>query len=347
MGDFFVVNTSGDLFMAVAVVCVVIALGFAIRKIALTHLRILVGQTQNKFDDIPIVALETLGWRFYTGLAILVALETTVNFPETVSGIITAAFVLFLATYFIILSIRVIDALAQIYLENLSDDQKQVATLIPSVKLLLKIVVTIFVVIFAFSNIGINVTALLAGLGIGGLAIAFASQKILADLFSAFVIFFDKPFTVGDFIVTDDIKGTIEKVGLKTTQIRAFSGEKIMVTNESLVNANVHNLADVSFRKLTTTVPVAYGTSQAELDLVVKIVQEVISKQKNARPSVVSVAEFGEHAIMFEVAFKVMGATFDEAMQIRHKVHLDILDALEKADIELGYPIEIGLRRGK
>ena len=347
MSEIIALNSLNDLLSALAVLCIVIAVGMVIRRVIIIHLRRFVSSTENKFDDLSVLALETLGFRFYLILAVFISLFIAIELPNEYEAIIVPAFAVFISIYVIFILTRTVDFLANLLLTKLKDKQKDWVTLIPSIKLLVKIILVVFVGIFTLSNIGIDVTALLAGVGIGGLAVAFASQKILADLFSAFVIFFDKPFSVGDVIVTDDISGRVERVGLKTTHVRAISGELIIVSNESLVNTIVRNLESRPFRRIKTTIPIAYGESRDELNKASEIIKKAIQGHKKTEFSYTSISHFGERALMFETVYKVVDSTFNESMDIRHQIHIEILDKLQKAGVDLGYPIEISLRKSK
>src|SRR5687767_12040054 len=127
--------------------------------------------------------------------------------------------------------------------------------------IIVNIVLWILALVFLINNLGYNITSVVTGLGIGGVAIALASQNILGDLFNYFVIFFDKPFEVGDFIIVDDKMGAIEYIGVKSTRIRTLSGEQLICSNTNLVNARIHNYKRMEKRRVVFTIDVVYNTS--------------------------------------------------------------------------------------
>ena len=250
-------NTLANIISAIVILLGIIGAGVIIRTVVIGRIARVAKKTDNRIDDLILFVLRSLKVRFYTVLAILAALSFAISLPDTYETIIRGAFIIFIGFEVIRVLFRVTDFLVTEYIKKLGDAQETIATVIPALSVLAKSIVAVIISTFVLSNLGINVTTLLAGLGIGGVAVAFALQKILADLFSTFVIFFDKPFSAGDFITSGGISGTVERVGIKTTHIRSVTGEKIIVPNQSLVDSQVLNTADLSERRVTLRIPIA------------------------------------------------------------------------------------------
>src|SRR3546814_878321 len=136
---------------------------------------------------------------------------------------------------------------------------------------ILNVVIWIFGLVLLLSNLGYDVTAIVAGMGIGGIAIALAAQTILGDLFSYFVIFFDRPFEIGDFIVVDDKSGTVEYVGIKTTRLKSLGGEQLVFSNTDLTNSRLHNYKRMERRRIVFKLGVVYETPEKKLKLIPEI----------------------------------------------------------------------------
>ena len=311
-------------------------LGYLVRYFLIGYLSSISSKTDTCLDDAAFIFIKSFNKIFLLLLGVVVAIQFT-DFPKEVSSIAISIFILWFGIRLAVASSRVVSFLGKEYGSSVKD--KSLASALPAALIIVKIGIWLIIAIFILSNLGFDVTALVAGLGIGGLAFAFAFQKILADLFSAFVIFFDKPFSVGDSIVLDGLSGTVEHIGIKTTRIRAFTGEEIIIPNEALAGAKLSNISHREQRKHTLTVPISYYAEN--IDKVAPIVEKIVKKFEDVDFSHIVLAEYGEHAIMFELVFYVLKPDFDTSIQKRHEILLDILAALEEGGIELGYPIDV------
>ena len=149
-------------------------------------------------------------------------------------------------------------------------------------------------IVFLFDNLGYDVTAIIAGLGIGGIAIALAAQNILGDLFNYFVIFFDRPFEIGDFIVLDDKKGNVEYIGIKTTRLKSITGEQIIISNTDLTNSRLHNFKRMEQRRVLFTLGVTYQTTPEQLQMIPGIIKSIIEDQEGITFDRAHFATFGD-----------------------------------------------------
>ena len=337
-------NTPIDALIALGVVALIVGVGVGFQSVLLRRIVMFAKRTESSIDDVLVLVARSLGVRFYAVFGVWAAARFFLTLPPAAVSVLDAAFAVFLGLQVIIIVSRVIDFSIRRYVKTLDRGHRALATTLPSLGLLLKGIVGAFVVIFVLSNLGVDVTTLIAGLGIGGLAAAFAFQKILADLFSTFIIFFDKPFSAGDMIAFGDVSGTIDNVGIKTTRIRAFTGEMIIVPNEDLVRSVVRNTTDRPLRKVALTVPIAYSANMKKLVAVPDIIEKIVGAHEKTDFGHAKVREFGEHAIMFEVVYKTEGAGYDEHVAIRHQIHLQMLEALAAEKITLGYPLQSGTR---
>ena len=191
------------------------------------------------------------------------------------------------------------------------------------------------VVLLALENLGFNITTLLAGLGIGGIAVALAAQNILGDLFASVTIALDKPFAIGDFIVAGDVMGTIEHVGLKTTRVRSLSGEQIILANSDLLKSRVRNFQRLRERRIEFGFGVAYGTPAAKLEIVPGIVRQAIERQAGTRFDRAHFKSYGDSALLFEAAYFVQDPDYNRYMDIQQAINLAIHRRLEEERIVL------------
>ena len=195
------------------------------RNIGITKLRKLAKNTQIEIDDLIVKCLELIGWPFYFVLSVLVAFQF-IQLPEIVNRFFSYFTLIIVAYYLVKVIIEIINfGTSKIIKQREKEGEKLDASIVRLLNNILKVIVWLIAILLVLQNLGFDVTALIAGLGIGGLAIALAVQTVLSDIFSCFTIYFDKPFEVGDFIVLGDISGTVKKIGIKSTRIQSLWGE--------------------------------------------------------------------------------------------------------------------------
>ncbi len=189
--------------------------------------------------------------------------------------------------------------------------------------------------LFILSNFGVDVTSLVAGLGIGGIAIALAAQNILGDLFSSLAIYLDKPFAVGDTIMVGDVTGTVTYIGIKTTRMRALSGEEVILSNRDLTAARIKNLRRMTERRITCELVVAENTPAEALTRIPIIVQESITATKLARFGRVQLIRIDSGGFHFEVIYHVESPEYHVYREVQQAIMLEILQALKNASITI------------
>ncbi|MCK9614192.1 MAG: mechanosensitive ion channel family protein [Candidatus Omnitrophica bacterium] len=195
-------------------------------------------------------------------------------------------------------------------------------------------------IVFLLDNLGFKISAVLAGLGIGGIAVALAAQTILADLFSYFAIFFDKPFEVGDFIVIGDFLGTIEHIGIKSTRIRSLGGEQIVFSNSDLTGSRLRNYKRMAKRRVVFTIGVTYQTRLTQLKEIPDIIKNVIENIKDTIFDRAHFFSFADSSLVFEVAYYVLSQDYNKYMDIQQEINFGIKEELEKRGIEFAYPTQ-------
>ncbi|MDR5880445.1 mechanosensitive ion channel family protein [Caballeronia sp. LZ032] len=188
------------------------------------------------------------------------------------------------------------------------------------------------------ANMGVNITAFVASLGVGGVAVALAVQSILSDLFASLAIGLDKPFEIGDFIVFNDVAGSIEHIGLKTTRIRSLSGEQIVCSNTELLKNTIHNYKRMAERRIVFGFGVTYDTKPEQLREVPQIVKTAVEAAGTTRFDRAHLKQFGESSLDFEVVYYVTDASFNLYMDIQQRINLDLMTALSERGIEFAFP---------
>jgi len=189
------------------------------------------------------------------------------------------------------------------------------------------------VILLALENLGFNITALLAGLGVGGIAVALAAQSILGDVFASITIALDRPFSIGDFIVLDDLMGTVEYIGLKTTRLRSLSGEQIVIANSELLKAKLRNFERLHERRVQFTVALALDTPTEKLAKVPAMMREAIEAQPHARFERAHFKEVGNAHLLFEAAYYVSDRDYKSYMDTQQAINLALYARLQQEAI--------------
>lgn len=195
-------------------------------------------------------------------------------------------------------------------------------------------------VIILLDNLGIKISALLTGLGIGGIAIAFAAQAILVDMFSYVTIFFDRPFEIGDLIIVEDYVGTVEHIGIKTTRIRSLGGEELIFSNTDLTNSRVRNYKRMNQRRVVFKLGVTYETKLQKLKEIPLIIEEIIQEVRGVVFDRTHFFSYGDFSLDFEVVYYINGNDYDKYMDIRQEINYRIKEEFEKWGIEFAYPTQ-------
>lgn len=204
--------------------------------------------------------------------------------------------------------------------------------------MILRVLVWSMMLLSILANAGVDITALVASLGVGGIAIALAVQTVLSDVFASLSIGFDKPFEIGDFIVFNDVAGTIEHIGLKTTRIRSLSGEQIVCANAILLQQTIHNYKRMQTRRIVFTFGVASSTPPEKLRIIGKMVQKIIEDVGETKFDRAHFLAFTQDRLNFEVVHIVNTADYNKYMDIQQEINIRILEGLIENEIELALP---------
>lgn len=230
-------------------------------------------------------------------------------------------------------------SLEQYRQRSMSESPASVTT-INMIGLFVKITLWSVVLLLALANLGIDITALIAGLGIGGIAVALALQKILGDLFASLSIMLDRPFAVGDFLILDDYLGSVEQIGLKTTRLRSLSGEQLVFSNSDLLDSRIRNYGRMFERRVVFKIGVIYSTPRSKLKAIPGIIQEAVETQENTRFDRSHFAAYGDYSLVFESVFYVLMPDYNVYMDIQQAIYFAIHERFEQEKIEFAFPTQ-------
>lgn len=322
----------------------VLILSFTIIKIivgfAKKRLKKIAHKTVSHVDDVILIVLEKT-----TSLLILII---SLYLASHILTLIPSIFKIILSALVLIFLVQAAiwgNAIITLYVNEFTKKKKETdaaaATTMSAVSFMGKIVLYTGLVIIALDNLGFDITTLIAGLGVGGIAIALAVQNILSDLFASLSIVMDKPFVIGDFIIVNEYMGTVEHIGLKTTRIRSLSGEQLVISNNDLLSSRIRNYKRMQERRIVFSIGVIYQTTQEQLEKIPGIIQDIIKKQELARFDRSHFKGFGDFALNFETVYWVESAEYPIYMDIQQAVNLSIMAKFQEEKIEFAYPTQM------
>lgn len=189
-------------------------------------------------------------------------------------------------------------------------------------------------------TLGIDVTALIAGLGVGSIAVALALQGLLGDLFASLSIVFDKPFEIGDFIVIDEFSGTVENIGLRTTRLRSLSGEQLVFANNDLLGSRIHNYKRMAERRVAFIVGVEYGTPKEKLERIPELIREAVEAIPETRFDRSHFSAFGAYSLDFETVYYVLSRDYALYMDVQQALYLRIYEEFEALGVSFAFPTQ-------
>ncbi|MEZ4334764.1 MAG: mechanosensitive ion channel family protein [Myxococcota bacterium] len=260
------------------------------------------------------------------------------DLPERSAGVLRGIVTVALFTQVALWLIELVDAwLDRFRTVNLAENAAAVTSM-AAVGFMLKLFVWVGALLLVLENLGVDITALVAGLGIGGIAVALAVQNILGDLFASLTIVIDKPFVVGDFLVLGDHLGNVERVGLKTTRLRSLSGELLVFSNTDLLGSRIHNYGAMYERRVLFGLGVVYQTSHAMLERIPGMLREAVEAQERVRFDRAHFKQFGPYSLDFEIVYFVLAPDYNLYMDIHQAVQLAIHARFEREGIEFAYP---------
>ena len=287
-------------------------------------------------------AMEAFGYRavakFVFPTLVLAALYlavSVVRLEDPARSVATSVFVVLI----ILIATRFVVAVVNAFFRKASEREGPVdINRLKPLRSLSVFVVWVVGLLFLLDNLGFEITTVMAGLGIGGVAVALAAQVVLGDLFSYFVILFDKPFEIGDFLLVGDVMGSVEKIGIKATRLRSISGEQISMSNSDLTGSRIRNYKRMETRRAVFHLRVAYGTPTAKLRMIPAIVEEVVTAEEMAVFDRAHFAGFGEWNLSFEIVYNVVTPDYTLYMDMQQRMNLAICERFEAEDIEFAIP---------
>ena len=329
-------NTGKDIvvFLGIFVLSLIVLKIF--KQYVLKYIKNISTKSKIRIDDAILDFLDNVGWPFFIYVSLYIS-SRWLSLSYGIKKVLWYILVIQVVWYAIKCVSKIIDFVAKGYMNK---KREQDTSMIKVLSSIVKTVVWIIAFLLILSNLGFDITSLVAGLGVGGIAIAFALQNILSDLFSSFSIYFDKPFKEGDYITIGTDSGTVKHIGLKTTRIQTLQGQELIISNNEMTTARIHNYKRMERRRVTFMIGVEYGTSMAKMRKINGIVKEIFAKEKIADLDRVHFKEFGPFSLNVEVVYFVNSKEYIDYLDLQERVNLKIKEAFEKEKIEMAFPTQ-------
>ena len=331
-------NRISDYIIALLAVAVSLLFVKVVVRLFIKRLKKFAESTAAKFDDLAVKILEEIALPalyiscFYIG-------AKTLKLPSGAGSLINALEMIIVAFFAARLLIMAADWGINIFLAKQHQDPAAVRSF-GGMLWAAKLVIWALAAIILLDNLGYKVSTLIAGLGIGGIAVAIAAQALLKDFFSYFSIVFDRPFKLGDFIIIGDFMGTVEYIGIKTTRIRSLGGEQVIFSNTDLTDSRVRNYRLMEKRRVMFRLGVVYQTPLSQLKEIPKIIENIIKNTKDAAFDRAHFFSYGDFSLIYEVVYFVLNSDYNKYMDIQQEINFAIKEEFEERGIEFAYPTQ-------
>ena len=304
-------------------------------RLALKRLKSLAGHTSTRADDMLVETLGSTNRALMLVVSLLIGLSV-LDLPDRWAGRVSQLWFVALALQIALWANTAVTLGLRRHIQRAGAASASAAATLISWGL--RSVLWAIVLLAMLSNLGVNVTAFVASLGVGGIAVALAAQNILGDLFASVAIAVDKPFEVGDFIVLGSIAGTVEVVGVKTTRIRSLGGEQIVMSNTELLKQTVSNYKRLQERRIVFGFRLNYRTPPETLRRVPETVKAIVEESQSLRFDRAHFKGFGESSLEFEVVYIVLGPDYNQYMDEQQRINLRLAEELAAMGVEFAYP---------
>lgn len=304
------------------------------KSIIVRRFKALSKETRSDIDNELIKIINNISPLFY----FVIALYFPINFLSISPQVDFVAWAVFLVVlvYQVVVSLTIlIEYALKRFAQKSGGGAEQEHVTFAGLKLIIQLLLWGTGALLILSNLGFNINSLLASLGIGGIAVALAVQNILADMFSSFSIYFDKPFEIGDFITVGTDSGTVKKIGLKTTRLMTLQGQELVISNKELTSTRVENFKRMKKRRVVFNLRFVYSTPNEKLKKVEKIFKNVIDGIDGAELDRIHFFEFGEQSLNFECVYYQLSPDYVEYMDDRQAINFAIKEAFDKEGIEM------------
>jgi len=332
-------NTIQSWLIALGIMLVVWCALLLARRIAAGSIKHLVRKTALVWDDVLAALIPRTHSAFLLALAILSGAQP-LQLPADLDRGLRQMVVIVALIQVGLWATCAVTFFVKSYRERKIKEDPSGVTTISALGLLARLVVWVLVLLLVLANAGVEIAPLLAGLGVGGIAIALAVQTVLKDLLASLSIILDKPFVVGDFLIVGDLMGAVEHIGLKTTRIRSLSGEQLVFSNNDLLDSRIRNFGRMKERRAVFTIGVTYQTPHDKLERIPGILKAAVEAQEKTRFDRAHFKTYGDFSLGFETVYYVAVPDMTKYLDIQQAINLRLYADFEKEGIQFAYPTQ-------
>lgn len=344
MAEGFLGNSWQQWLVSFSVVAGILAAAYLARTFLIQRMEKIAAATVARWDDMLLVAIKRTGFAFFLALSLHFG---TLNLQLS-DRVDLGKKYLFFFFLFLQLGIWLTSMLRfagdNYSRENMSREPGK-ATMVSTLVIFGNLGIWVTMALLLLSNYGVNISALVAGLGIGGIAVALAAQNILGDLFASLSIVLDKPFAIGDAVNVNGMIGTVEHIGLKTTKIRSLSGEQLIFGNSDLLKSVVRNYKRMDRRRVVFNFGLIYETPPEKLHRARELVKQAVEKEKSVTFDRVFLNAFGASSLDFELVYWVESSDYNLYINLHHNILVSILASFASEGLEFAYPTQVYIER--
>jgi small-conductance mechanosensitive channel len=321
--------------VAVAVYAVLVVL----RRLVARQYKRYEQTTQKELAEIPLQAVSETRWPFLVAVAVyagLVAFGLPDNVATVINKVMTIALFWQAGVWASAAASGALDRRRQLAMEQ----GRSLTGSIGILRFVSRVVIWALVLLLTLENLGVDITALVAGLGIGGIAVALAVQNVLGDLLASLSIALDEPFVIGDFVAVGDFLGSVEYVGIKSTRLRSLTGEQIVMSNADLLSSRLRNYGRMVERRIVFALGLTYETPRAKLEQVPGIVRKIVESLEDVRFDRCHFKSYGAFSLDFEIVYFVLSPDYNRYMDLQQQINFGIHGAFEELGVEFAYPTQ-------
>ena len=333
-------NTLRNYLIALGIIVVGFVAVRIFKSVVNNRLRKLSERTATNIDDYVIESINRFGIPILYAMVVYWALRY-LALPERVDNILRIAITVVVTFFTIRFIANTLLLLLKAYVRRKEGGEEKVKQL-RGIMIIVNVIIWSVGLLFLFDNLGFDVTTVIAGLGVGGIAVALAAQNILGDLFNYLVIFFDRPFEIGDFVIVDDKMGTVEFIGIKTTRLKSLSGEQLVFANSDLTSSRIHNYKRMQRRRIVFKLGVIYQTSLEQVKQIPAVLRAAVEAQNEHEETVLfdraHFASYGESSLNFEVVYNVLTGDYGKYMDVQQAINFRVYEEFERMGVEFAYP---------
>lgn len=328
-------NSIGGQYITALVVFAAIILALKLFKIYIINfLKKASKKTKTDVDDMVIEFIDSIKWPFYVYVSFYISAKLLL-LPEILNKGLYYLLVFLIVLYAVKGLMKVIDYISEKEIKKRKENNISMIMVLANIA---KFIIIIIAFLMVLSNLGVQITPLIAGLGVGGIAIALALQVVLSDLFSAFAIYFDKPFQEGDFIIVGTDMGVVKHIGIKTTRISTLQGQELVISNSELTSTRINNYKKMEKRRIAFNFGVEYSTNTAKLKKINPIIKDIFKKVNLADLDRVHFKEFGDSSLVYEVVYYLKTGDYNKYMDVQQEINFAIKEQFEKEKISMAFP---------